>query len=388
MKKAPRPDQHPELLALHEHARSAALGSAPRKHHLVPTSYLLRWANADDFVRVTEIDTGVTRTQRAQKVARETDFYRLESDDVDPEAVPPLLFETMLGAVEGAATSVIGDLVEMPSGAQPQRELPVESLVNLALFLAMMTTRGQSFRLEMQALAAFAFRTSVEGITEDGIRTMLRERGIEPTEELVADHRAFIDGVKDGSIFAEPQKASLVAQAGGAAAEIGEYFLERKWLVVRCPRVLVTCDEPVVIVGGPGEPRVQRSGVATAALIMFPLNPGAFLAMWHPDVPDVAMRELGRRVDDSETIDLNREVIGNSTRWVFERPDKQVSLRLKVPPLPELLMGWERTPVVDKSGREGTLIRSYRPTRWAQTQPPQPWPVPLWWDYLGPRELR
>lgn len=82
------------VAALYEAARKNEQ-SAPRKHHLVLASYLVRWA-ADKRVRMTFTTTKKTVLIAPAKAARETDFYLLAGDGDDPDGVPPLLLETVL----------------------------------------------------------------------------------------------------------------------------------------------------------------------------------------------------------------------------------------------------------------------------------------------------
>src|SRR5262245_6915050 len=96
----------PENPALFDRARRAEHHSVPRKPPLVPNSYLTRWAERGN-IRVTRVDDQHSYTTSPGKAARETDYYRLESPDVDPNEVPPLLMEVMLGEVESAAKSTI-----------------------------------------------------------------------------------------------------------------------------------------------------------------------------------------------------------------------------------------------------------------------------------------
>ena len=97
------------VAALFESAKKSEQ-AAPRKHHLIPASYLVRWEVASKL-RVTETSTTTTYRIR-DNAARETDFYRMESDDLDSDEIPPLLFETILSRLEGAAPAVIDLLIE------------------------------------------------------------------------------------------------------------------------------------------------------------------------------------------------------------------------------------------------------------------------------------
>src|SRR5687768_9881753 len=80
--------------------------SVARKHHLVPEFYLSRWA-AEGQLRVTEATSRHTYLTTPSKAAIETDFYRIDAEEVNPKEVPPLLFETLLSDIEGNAAEAI-----------------------------------------------------------------------------------------------------------------------------------------------------------------------------------------------------------------------------------------------------------------------------------------
>lgn len=82
-----------------EQARKNESGTPPRKHHLVPASYLRRWAEGG-VIRVTDLDDNNSYLCAPEKAARETDFYRIDHPDIPRDEVPPLVFETLLGHLE------------------------------------------------------------------------------------------------------------------------------------------------------------------------------------------------------------------------------------------------------------------------------------------------
>ncbi|BDT90197.1 hypothetical protein IFM12275_01730 [Nocardia sputorum] len=76
--------------------------NAPYRHHLVPRSYLERWA-VNGVVRRTFVDTGQWLKRGLKVVGWLDDFYRLEADDIDPHITPPLFGEVLLGELEDIA---------------------------------------------------------------------------------------------------------------------------------------------------------------------------------------------------------------------------------------------------------------------------------------------
>lgn len=367
------PEEHPDVLALLNRARKSETASTPRKHHLVPASYLKRWAE-DGRIRVTEVNNGHTYLTAPEKAARETDYYRVESEDIDPEFVPPLLFETFFSYVEGDGKQAIDQLL-----LRPALELDPELRATFARYMALQRTRGHAFRQERRKTPNDLLKISYEHVTEEGIRLLMQERGMEVTDATVEAIRTNIEDLQSGDLWIQPQDAAVVGQAVKATEYIGEYLLYREWLVYRTPPVLVTCDEPVVIIGGPGFRRTEHAGIGNAGIIIFPLAPDAVLVMPRPDLIGLRDGEL----DHAETAELNREILGHAARWAFERPSRNVAARIQVPPVPEATVT-ERRIATTKRGDE--IIRTYRPTRWANTDDPPNWPVAKWWDALRQRQ--
>jgi Protein of unknown function (DUF4238) len=145
--------------------------SAPRKHHLIPASYLARWAS-DGHIRVT--DTGSRHTYRPspEGAARGTAFYSLASDDLDRHEIPALLFETILSQVEGAAKTIIDLLLDRGPTA-----LTVEDVLGFGQFLAFQVTRGRAFRHQLKAVSNAGMLAMWSGIRHEGIAARLREQG-------------------------------------------------------------------------------------------------------------------------------------------------------------------------------------------------------------------
>lgn len=358
----------PEFLALLERARRSDGPSAPRKHHLVPNSYLCRWAE-DGLVRVTEVNTRKTYPSSPGKAARETDYHRIDSEEIDPEAVPPLLFETMLSLAEGQGKQAIDELlIKQPWEINP------ELLAWFTWYLGYQHTRGHTFRQEHRHAINNTFKLMWGGITDTGIRTHLKESGKAGTDEEVRQLRHAIDDLKNDRIVVSPQDAMTIGHAGELAEKAGAHLLAREWIVYQTPPILITCDEPVVVIGGPGLPRDERAGIGAAGVIAFPLAPHAVLVMFRRDIAPPRMPD---QLDHLETAELNHEILVNAARWAFERPSRKISTRLQVPPAPEPTK--QEGPFEEVGGRGGQLFRQYRPNRWSNSEHPPDWPVARWW---------
>lgn len=368
----------PEVEKVFNEAKNlSASSSAPRKHHLVPASYLERWAEGGQ-IRVTDIDAGNDYKTSPGRAARETDFYLADAEELDPDDLPPLLFEVLLGHIEGWGRSTIDELLKAPVELEPGR------VTEFAWYLAMQFTRGAGFRAELEGIASAFYAIQYGELDEDGIRQELRRRGMDPTDELVQSSKDLFDGLRDGKYTVGPQRAGSVGHAGAAAADVGEHFLTRTWVVFQTSRILATCDEPVVLIGGPGHPRGERPGVATAAAVVFPLDPAHVLVLFRDDIASglgslaPPTHVLRGQLDALETTELSREIAMNAHRWVFERPSKRIARRFAVPEAPEAFSTEDVGPLTG-AGEGARLFRNFKRTRW-HNAPQAPWPVASWWQ--------
>jgi len=287
------------------------------------------------------------------------------------------LAETLYSRIEEGASDAITDILE--SG---DRYPHPKSGADLARFMGMQLTRGQSFRAMHREMANRMFMLEHQDVTEAGLREhMERQRpGEQVSNEDVLRAMEFLEQQRAGEMFVAYPEASAVALALEAGESIGAHLIRRNWMVYKTPRCLVTSDEPVVLVGGPGLSRGERAGVDAAAVILFPLSPDRLLALVRQDLGGDGREVL----DHIEVADVNREVIANATRWAFERPSRRATLGLQVPPaaLPFVIEG----PLPMTGPKRGDLYRTFRPTRWLGDLS-APWPVERWWkrDCTVPR---
>lgn len=143
---------------------------------------------------------------------------------------------------------------------------------------------AKAFRAEQQELLSDMYRLQWANVTDDGVRKRLQGHGIEATPEEVARNQAFLNDLQAGQVWPERPEAAVIAMSVEVSEPLGVHLCSRRWEVYKTPPILVTCDEPVVAVGGPGSPRSERSGVAEAGVVMFPLCPSALLVMFHADM--------------------------------------------------------------------------------------------------------
>jgi hypothetical protein len=362
---------YPELDAIFRRAEANDSTSAPRKHHVVPASYLRRWEGERHTIRMTDALTRHTTLLSPRKALKHTDFYRLESPDIEVGTIPPQLMETLLSDIEAQAKRILDEYIRTGSCDDPQE------MAWLAWFFAMQITRGVSNRLEQAHITTNAMKLQFSGWTDETIREFLVRKGDPAEPDDVASARRAIDDVAAGNVWIAPQDPAAAAMSAKMALEIGETLLGRRWLIFRSPYGgLITCDEPVVMVPEPGEDRGQRPGVANAGVIIVALDPHTLLAMFRRDlIPTGAGRIPG--LLPSEVHELDVEIAANSHRWLIEQPQRSATLSLPLP-LPAQLFAQEGPLPGDTHGSE--LYRSFKPTRWANTSSPPPPPIERWWE--------
>lgn len=355
----------------------------PKQHHLVPSSYLEAWQDPD-VLRVSVLDEKRSFVTSAKKAAREAQFYRVESPDLDPDLMPPLLVEALLGQVEGAARPIQEKLRSEPGSVTPDEKFAFTQ------FLAFQATRGVATRRQLEYLSNEYYRLTYGELDDESIRSHLTEMGIAATADSVAESRDFIDGLNDGSITVRPQQATLVAEALSHAEVLAEHLFNRVWVVYQTANVLLTTDEPVLPLDGPGSDRRQRGGVASAGVVCMPLSPNRLLVMVRPDLATIHCSGVGpiaqwstQPLDVVETTEVNRELLAHAYRWSFERPSKQISLGLQIPAEAQRYRIEQFGPAVEVGDETQALIRFFSPNRWYSADLVPPWPVDRWWPHAA-----
>lgn len=358
----------PEIRALVDKALRNGK-SAPRKHHVVPASYLRRWAE-DNQIRVTNVDEKRSWLTAAEKAARITDFYSMASEDLDPNKFPPLFAETQLSEIEAIGKKAIDEVLH-----QSPLDGEYGSKDDLAVFLGFQHVRGTWSRERSKAITQESFLMQYGDISDKVLRSLLKDGGAAPTQKQFDETKDYIARVRDGSVQIEQQTPAAIAQSFLAAVPVAEELYKRHWVVYRTPRVLITCDEPVVPIGGPGTARERKSGVADAWVVIFPLAPNVLLAMFKYAPPHHWLTDLSA----AELVEINHEILANSHRLAFEVPGRRLSQSLSVPLMSSTLKVTEH-PIEGKGSR--SLVSFHSPSRWDNSgEPPPRWPVERWYRF-------
>jgi hypothetical protein len=276
--------------------------------------------------------------------------------------------EHVLGYIEEPAKEISDRLQSRGLAA-----MSLEDRYKFSLFLAVQMTRGVGFREKSRRAAIELARQKVVGRPPDEYENYLKKSGKEVTPMEMRAYHDIVDAINSGIMKVTPPEPLLIGMGFEMATKLGPHLLARRWEIFETPAVLITCDEPVVLIGGPSFTRMDRIGVANAGAVAFPLSPTALLLMFRNDVvPQGALY-----LDHIEVADMNREILANSGTLAFERPSKEMTMALKVPRRPEFVPAYT-------DGREGSIPNTASEfsfsltSRW-RSEPHHPWPVHRLW---------
>jgi len=244
-----------------------------------------------------------------------------------------MIFETILSRVEGAAVAVIDEILEL------RNHVDLQSRGVLSSFMAFQRARGHRQRLMICATAHFTTKLMTQGWSEEQIRARLAVIQPEVTDADVASTQKLLDELQRDEVQIMPQDVQAISTAFSAAELTGGMLFTRPWVIAATPRSLITTDEPVHPIPGPGYPRNETGGLGYAGNA-FPLSPDRLLLAVRPDLADLL--GLSRDLERLETIDLDypetfgvcKDLLMGATRWAFERSDRKVASNMSVPAKP------------------------------------------------------
>jgi hypothetical protein len=276
---------------------------AERKHHIVPKTYLRRFADGNEklALRHRDGDAYATPAQTSiSKACREGGFYNVgaDNDDEDGESL-----ENYFADLEGVCRPLLDRL------AAGDLSLSDRQRMHVAFYVAMQWSRGWDARiLAAQVVQGFArssaFSTAMNMILD---REEVAHRQL---DEATMRHMAlsWADGVR-----AHPGRAVEVAYPLHLGTQVAEYMFTRTWRILRFDRpCLLIGDSPVAVSPMPDG---RNAGVAIAPAIWFPLARDRALAMTlrgDEKVVDSGMRRAA---------DINQIIVNQSEKAIFAHPD-------------------------------------------------------------------
>ena len=263
----------------------------PRKQHLVPKSYLKRWAGSDKKLAWIDRSTGELEFRSAKRATRKNDFYTV----IDLEGKESFSIEKMLAWVEDRAAPAIDAVL-----AEPEAVDDVETRERIAVFLGFQTVRGTDFRETHHLVTDWQIKfDALNGVSPDdpdSVAAKLRERGIDPTPESIKEYVETLRKIDE--YWFEPHKNQDVQFMMEMATYFGSFLMNAmQWSVYKYPSpVVVTSDTPVVHVRSTS----FMTGYATPVMRLFPLDPFHLMSMQMnrpPLAPAVATpRAIGNHI--------------------------------------------------------------------------------------------
>jgi hypothetical protein len=328
----------------------------------------VRWEHKGKLWIVDRVEQRSFRSP-ARSALRETDFYRFESDADDKKAVPPLVIETMLAEIEGAAVGAIDAVIDNAALAQvPENRLAIATL------MAAQHVRGRRFRSGVASLSGGLMQRTTTARSIEELRTQYGEA---VSDADVAQLHEMLEKLRSGEVTVEPQKEWTIGLALSMMEPVAAEIHRRQWAVFESPVPLLTSDEPVVLIGGPRMPRGALPGISTAGAIFMALDPSHLLVAFATQLPlDVA--RMDRRLTAQEAAEINLEIAAHAHRVVIAAGRADSAPRLpSLPPRMPTAVVEEEVPILN-TGDDSTVFHAFHPSPWLYV-PNQPLPVARWW---------
>lgn len=321
-----------------------------KNQHYVPQLYLRRWA-VDGLVQMTVVDRRQPPLvpQPSKEIGKRRNLYSLPPDD--STMGPPLRWiEKHLSRIEGESERHLAELERHGLGVVTDVDLKRD----LSVFLGIQMTRTPSNRERALVLVEApdrAKRPFYPGMSDTEFQAMIDRTEKDPKREALNLMLLDVRNVVAGSLF------------------------RREWAVVETNAPLLTCDDPVVLVGGGNFPR-GFGGVTFSSVVMYPLNPTRLLVMFM--LPGRGSRG-GYVLDERETYSVNLEIAAASHAVVFERPGDELAEQFQVPPRAPVGYDAGLLSQLDDHAAMVMMLRGASPqSRWAGLPDPPEWAVPRW----------
>lgn len=291
-----------------------------KRHHVVPRSYLERFARNEQVTVVRRGEEPYTANVRDTGVVGQFNLI------TGPDGEPSLAVEEMFGIFEGKAMPILAEIAR--SGHIPMHE--PRSLV--AQYMALQYTRTPEWRDLADIQTELHAKSLMLGHTDDSIRAMLREmQGREPTEEEFAAGRYARDHIDDFAIELSNNDFFINA-IRTATDDIMPYLLqEMQWDLIQADEpAFITSDHPVVFPRPPGVPM----GILDGRQIFFPIDPHRALMLTRGPVQRSRLY-----VPRPGTTSMMNQIVADSFyEWIAHHPNQRGALEgLRIPDDPPLL---------------------------------------------------
>ena len=287
-----------------------------------------------------------------------------------------MLFETILSRVEGPGSAAIDELIRLPDKISAQTRHDLSSL------MAFQFVRGERPRAALTAIAQEAAKLQSLSMTEGRVREMLRKAGEETTDEAIRFGLEAFEALRRDEIIMRPQDVQLIWLSFANAQQFTDVLYHRTWVVASTYPSLITTDEPVLPIAGPGWwGRTESCGMVPAGIVAFPLAPDRILLAVRRDLALLLGLPFGPNsvvvdeLDIVETFEMCHELAMSATRWAFEYPERRVLSHLGVPRLPDPVS----VDTYESLDGDSELVRMFSHTRLRDAGPWFDWPLGRFW---------
>lgn len=302
------------------------MAKSPR-HHLVPQFLLRRFADAEKkLVMVKREDLGYSVTSTVGNACNEAGFYRIETDDIDPdhrEGHDPEALEKALSVFEKRADRAIKSLL---GGAPPWS---IEKHYDLGMFTAFQYVRGWHLRKQFDEMGTLAMRREMlanRPRAEALAKRYLRERGEKVTSESVDE---FINNAygPDGPRLVMGQPHAIQVSFRFALETVAPRILTRPIRLLHFSEdaPLLTSDSPVAT-WSPNRPHDRVVALADATTITMPIAPNLALSFARGGQDAIS------RAGATRARQINMAVADIADRWIYHHPDTAPLEGLVIPP--------------------------------------------------------
>lgn len=281
-----------------------------KRHHYLPESYLLGWADASKQVAVRRRDSPDPFVAVTRKVAVEAGLYDLHDGDDPVDAL-----EVALSELEGPLP---GLLDRLRSDGPPRRTSTQRG--QLAQLMALQLVRTPEHLDQVMFPEAAAAFTGGRPVSDDGMRSYLRHlRGEEPTVAEVQGALTIANyTLSQGSLT---KRDAFEILFRNALEEIRPYLAQMAWSLERaCSGGFWTTDRPVTVwrrrTGGDR----MGTGLTSADEVWFPVDAEHLLVL-RPRFPEHRTVVAVDRVQQ-----VNAHLARSCYRLVISRPQDSASL--------------------------------------------------------------
>jgi hypothetical protein len=261
----------------------------PKRHHIVPSSYLKRFAEEDSgIVYVLDLKKKEIRKQKPEKVMFIKDYYRQEHA---PEGIDEYVLEKTFGSfLEAQAKPAIDKLIDDPKALNEE---------DIAILLSYL--HFQRIRVPRQIDQFKDFLKAYVDSVAYSIPEIAKD---------LADGRYEI-------VIKEEAKFGFMKHMGDLYIRA---FSRMIWKVSEAPKntPLVTTDSPVSLAHPNFPPPLEADIGLLGTLVLYPLSPTHLLELSHPEMDGSSKSKFMDKVPISELEEVSHLIVKSGGRLTDE----------------------------------------------------------------------